>query len=532
MFNSMKKPAIAIAALALSFSAHAQSLDDGIKMYKYERYQSAEKILTPLAASNAMANYYLGLSELGLGDINGAKATFAKFPDDAANMSGQAWVAFDQNNPTLGMQIVAQVAAKGKKKDWQPLQYAADAITYTNGGNYQQAVDWYKTALQYTDDANVHISMGDAQLKLPGGSGGGPAMDNYQHVAEKDAKNSLVFSRMGALWYAARNYNSAIDNYNKAKEADPTNPLPYRDLALAYERAGNYDLAYQNIQQYMQLSDKSEQDQQQYSDILYLSKHYVENITQAKQLISSGAKNPALYGSLAFSQYQTHDSVDALNNARIYFSKQDPSKITPMDYLTFGQIYGVMGKQDSAEMEYNIALQKDTAKDKSDIYRQIAEGFKDAKDYKRSADWYGKLITANPNTQAVDYFWWGAMYYYSQDYKNAATAFEQMETKYPDQPSATYWRGRVGAALDPEGKEGTGAPFFVKWLAAVGDNYDKKSDLKLAYEYLVLVNYNKKDKANEELYKGKLRALDPSDNLLQQIEANEKAPTPKKTTKK
>src|SRR6185312_14933136 len=118
---------------------------------------SAEKILTPLAAGNAMANYYLGLSELGLGDINGAKATFAKFPDDAANMSGQAWIAFDQNNPTQGMQIAAQVAAKGKKKDWQPLKYAADAITYTNGGNYQQAVDWYKTALQYTDDADVHI---------------------------------------------------------------------------------------------------------------------------------------------------------------------------------------------------------------------------------------------------------------------------------------------------------------------------------------------------------------------------------------
>ena len=50
----MKQPIVIMAALAFGFQAQAQSLEDGVKMYKYERYESAKKILTPLAASNPM----------------------------------------------------------------------------------------------------------------------------------------------------------------------------------------------------------------------------------------------------------------------------------------------------------------------------------------------------------------------------------------------------------------------------------------------------------------------------------------------
>ena len=47
-------------------------------------------------------------------------------------------------------------------------------------------------------------------------------------------KNSLGYSRIGKLWYDAKNYPDALSNWQKAKDADPQNPLPYRDLATAY----------------------------------------------------------------------------------------------------------------------------------------------------------------------------------------------------------------------------------------------------------------------------------------------------------
>lgn len=522
----MKKTIVLLSALAFAATAQAQSLDEGVKMYKYERYQSAEKALTPLAAGNAMANYYLGLSQLAENKVNDAKATFAKYPDDPANMSGNARIAFMEKNVMQGNQLAANVAAKAKKKDWQPLKYAADAITYTDGGNTQQAIDWYKAALQNTDDADVHIDLGDAYQKTAGG--GGEAMNNYEHVTEKDTTNSLAFSRIGALWYAAHNYQSALDNYSRAKNADPSNPLPYRDLANAYFWVGKYDLALQNIQQYMNLSDKTTADKIQYLDILYLSKNYKDAAAQAQDLINSGEKNPDIYGILGFSQNELKDSVNALNNARIFFQQKDPSKIRPLDYVSYAQIWMSNSKADSANYYFSKAIAADTAQDKSDLYRQIAENFKDSKNYAMSAQWYNKLITENPSTQALDYFWAGVMYFYAQDYTNAATVFEKFETKYPDQPSATYWRGRVAAAQDPEAKSGAAVPFFTKWITAVGPTYDKKNDLKLAYEYLLLYYYNKNDKANEQTYKEKITAIDPADNMVKQIEAAEKSGGAKK----
>src|SRR5690348_3550953 len=101
----MKKLIVAAAIIFFSIQLNAQSIQDGIKMYKFERYESAEKILTPLATGNAMANYYLGLSQLELGKVADAKTTFAKFPEDPANMAGMARVAYAQNNAALGNQL-------------------------------------------------------------------------------------------------------------------------------------------------------------------------------------------------------------------------------------------------------------------------------------------------------------------------------------------------------------------------------------------------------------------------------------------
>src|SRR5689334_13537483 len=154
----MKQPIVIIAAMALGFSAQAQSLDEGIKLVKYERYESARKVLAPMAGGNAAANYYLGLADLGLEDVTAAKADFAKFPQDPANMAGMARVAYTEKNVAEGNRIAKEVAGKAKKKDWEPLKYAADAITYTDGGDFQQAIAWYKDALTKNDNADLHIS--------------------------------------------------------------------------------------------------------------------------------------------------------------------------------------------------------------------------------------------------------------------------------------------------------------------------------------------------------------------------------------
>lgn len=530
--NNMKKIILILTAVVLGINAWAQgTLDQGIKMYNYKKYQTAQGILAPMADKDPMANYYLGLSYLGLGDIEKAGATFSKFPEDPANISGTARVAYAKKDVTRGNQIVKDLAAKAKKKDWQQQKYAADAITYSEGGDNNQAIAWYKDVLtKNPNETSTHIGIGDAYRKVAGG--GGEAMTNYEFVSDKDPKNSLALSRIGDLWYDARNYPSALDNYARAKEADANNPLPYSSLADAYARSGRYKLALENIQQYLKLSDNTTEDQLRYTRILYLGQSYCDAAAKAKEIMQGPMTSDVkteMYGILGFSQAECGDSIEAMKNIRTYFSMQQPSKILPGAYIQYGKLLLKLNMLDSAGYYYTKGIAGDTAGNKTDIYRQIAEAFKAKKEYCKSAEWYDNLIKANPSTQAGDYAWRSIMYYYCKDYTSGMASATDFATRHPDQPSAIYWQGRIQMAVDSEATTGSAEPYFQKWLATPGDK--KPNDLKGAYTYLMYYYFHKGDKEQLAVYKEKIRAIDPKDRSLLEIEEAEKAPANKTKTK-
>lgn len=526
------KPIVLMAAMALAVNVQAQSLEEGIKMYKYERYESAKKQLMPLMTSNPLANYYYGLSILELQATDAAKSIFAKYPDNYANISGMARVAFAEGRTAEGMQIASGLAGKAKKKEWEQLKYAADAITYTDGGDVQQAITWYKAALAINDNADLHLGLGEAYLKQP--TGGGEAMSNFEKITEKDPKNSLAFSRIGKLWYQAKNYALALENYEKAQQADPTNPLPYRELATAYSLTGKYELAKQNMEKYLERSDKSPEDIQKYMEILYLAHYYKEAADKAQEFINKGNAKPSYYGIIGYSQYELSDSANkyGLENVRRYLNTNDPKKVTPNDYRGFAKVLLKNNMGDSANFYFNKAVASDTAANKADAYRENAEALREGREWLLSAEWYKKLVTSFADkAKALDYFYWGVCAYYGHDFPQAATAFEQMETKFPDQPSATYWRGRTAAAIDNEAKQGTAEPFYIKWLNF--PNYERKSaDLMQAYQYLALYYYNKGDKENAKKYLDEIEKIDANNSFLKQMrDVMNKAAAPAKKGK-
>ena len=526
---NMKRMIVVIAAMLFSLGMNAQSLDDGIKMYHYERYQTARGILEPLAASNAQANYYVGLAQIGQGELEAAKATFNKYSTDPANISGLARVAFEQKKVAEGNKIAENVAGLAKKKDWEPLRYAADAITYTEGGNYQQAISWYKKALTVEPNNEwLLLGLGDAQRAWArvNHSGSGDAMTNYEKIVGFNPKNSLVYSRIGSLWYAATTYKLAQENYDKAIEADPENPIPYRELANAYQRQGNYEKAKEAIEKYRAKSDKNADVERQYLGLLYLSKDYKKAIDGARELLKSGAKNPGIHGILGASLYEVGDTTtveEAAKEYGIYMQTRDPNKITAQDYITYGNILLRNKQTDSATRYFNVGLSKDTTADKSKLYRDIAEGFKAAKEYKTAAVWLSK-VAAEGKATATDYFYYGYYNFVTEGIDTAAKAFEEMETKFPDQPVATLYRGRVAAAIDSNAKTGAAIPHYEKWLAIPdSDKYTKKKpDLMNAYQYLAFYYYNRNDKANMKKYLDEIEKLEPTNSFLKQLRDAEK----------
>lgn len=528
----MKKTIVVVAALMLSLGVKAQSLEEGIKMYNYERYASAHKALEGQAGSNALANYYLGLAQLEEGNTDAAKATFGKYPEDAANKAGMARAAFAQKNAAEGNRIAAEVASMAKKKNWEPLLYAADAVTYTKGGDYMQAISWYKKGLESSaDNPNLLIGLGDAyrQLARTGKiSSSGEAMTAYEKATGKDPNNSLAYSRIGKLWYDARNYPLALENYEKAKNADPSNPLPYGDLADAYYFSNNLAKAKENIEKYRELSDKSPEVEERYLYILYLSGDHANAIKQAENLIGSGKAKPGFYGIIAYSNLEmpAGDSVKAMEYAKRYFAMQDPEKIKADDYLKYGMIAAKLGQDDTANFYFNKYEATDTvAVNKLANTRKIAELYKNRKVYTTSADWYGKVVATGSGT-ANDYFYWG--YYNFVNSYNLATAvkaFDEMQTKFPDQPTAFYYAGRVGAGIDSNAKTGAGLKHYEKWLAIPdNDKYTKKkADLMNAYQYMAAYYYNNNDKANMDKYVSEIEKLEPGNAFAAQMRTNAKS---------
>ena len=536
-----KKAILAAAFISFNIVTQAQSLEEGIKMLQYERYETAQKILEPLATGNARANYYLGLAQLGGEKKDVARATFNKFPDDAANIAGLARVLFAEGNTTEGTTKALLAASKAKKKEWEQQKFAADALA-AEGGNPKLAVEYYTKAMEKApENLDLKISFGDASQKLEDGAG--RAMSSYQNVMAKDAKNSLVYSRMGALWYAARNYDSALINYARAKTADPNNPLPYRDLANAYFYVGKYELAKQNSDEYLKLSDKSVEDKIQHANLLYLAKYYPDAIKEMQDLINSGAEKPYMYRIIGYSLSELKDSVNAASNAANaltnmdkFFAKQDPKKILPLDYMYYGKILTQNGKVADADIYFNKAVAADPSNDKSDVYKKIAEGFvsqKNTEAYAKAGEWYGKIPAENPNAKAIDYFNWGLYKYFGKKYDDAAKAFAAMRAKFPEQPSAILWQGRVAAAVDNEGKTGGALPYFNEWLK-IEDTKDytkKPADLNKAYQYIALYSYNNGDKAQTQKYMDLISAIDPNDAFVKQLKAAMKPAAPSKPKK-
>lgn len=522
----MNKILVTVMVSTIAFHVSAQSVQDGEKMISYGRFESAAKVLRPLSEKDPQANYYLGLAELGLEKSDAAKQTFAKYPDNFYNQAGTARILFAEGKKDEATKVLYTIVDKAKKKEWEKYKVAADAITYTTGGNINDAINWYTKSVEISANANSYIAMGDAYLKTQ--SGGGMAMTSYEKAVDLATNNSLAYSRMGSLWYAARKYDDALKNFNMSKDADPSNPLPYKELAEAYQKAGKYDRALENIKKFIDLSDKSIDDQITYANLLFLSENYGEANVKIEELLANGVQKPYLYRLVGYSSYETKNYPKALEYMHKFFAIETrPDKLIFDDYLYMGRIMGALAASDaqhatlyndSADFYLNKAVAMVPASEKGELFKKIADNYKDAKEYAKAGVWFGKVVANDPDAPAIDYFNWGLYAYYGQDLNDAAKAFASMRQKYPDEGSAIYWQARTAAAVDHEAKTGGAVQFYKEWLEFKHEGYDHKdSDLMNAYNYLAFYYYNTENEKEAMVWINKILEKEPQNDFANQV---------------
>lgn len=515
--NKTKILFLSVIALFFANSIWAQEISNAVKLYEYKRYASAIKELEPMAATNSEANYYLGLCYIGLEDLDKAQGIFSKYADDPANISGKARILFEKDKATDAMALVQQVAGKSTRKNKFPLLYAADAITYTHGGNYNMAVEWYNTFKEEKgENAEVLIHLGDAYRKMQGG--GGNAMTAYQKAADL-GNPSISNYKQGNLWYAAKNYDSAKACYERATQYDENNPLPFYDLANAYYKINKYELAKQQIEKYLAKSDNAPEDQMQYANILYLSKDYDGAIKKMTELLHSGNGKSYMYRILGYCFLEKDNVAEALKNMDLLFAKHPANRILPDDYINYAKILSKTdNRKEEAMTYYEKGIAADTSADKSQLFRSLAESFVEQKDYAKGAIWYKRVTELKtPSVDILDFWWAGVCYYRIEDYKNSEDMFTKMTAERPDEPSGFYWLAKVAAAQDPEFNKGNASAAFKKYLEMVGDNQDKKNEIVNAYTYLAVVAYNTKSYTDAKTYSNKIMEFEADNATAKQI---------------
>jgi tetratricopeptide (TPR) repeat protein len=284
-----------------------------------------------------------------------------------------------------------------------------------------------------------------------------------------------------------------------------------------------YKISKENIEKYLELSDKSADDQMQYANTLFFAKEYQPAVNKMQELISNGIEKPYMYRVIGFSLFELKDYKGAIENMDKLFAKQEPAKIIPLDYMYYGKLLlkdSVKAAQADSYFEKGIAA--DTSADKTPLYRELAEIYKDAPNYKAAAKWYKKTSeTGSSSVDALDYWWSGVMYYYAKDYVNAEPMLTLMSQKYPEEPSSYYWLARNTIELkDKDYKNGAATPMFTKWLGMVkADDPAKKNDLVKAYTYIAMVAYNTKNKVEATTYCNKILALDAANKTAKDIKA-------------
>ncbi|CAL1516536.1 hypothetical protein [Chitinophaga sp. MM2321] len=542
---------------AASGSVMAQSVEDGLKDLYYGKNLSAKQTFEKVIAAKPTddkAYYYMGIAQLALEDNAGAAATFQKglqtVPTSALLQAAMGRIDLIKGDAAAAKTKFEAASTATEGRDGDVARAIADANTEVKGGDRAYALtvmekllnnEGRKKKQQYTATAADYIELGDAYRYL-GGENGGKAISTYEKALELEPNNAEAVMKEGLVNYNARLKAEAVADWTKATNLDPKYAPAFHELFLFYTTPKkdqlSWDRAADYLEKYMQVADPADKLKNDYysASISFFKKDYENAITKGKAALAGADEvYKGKFSRLIGDAYlQKGDSLGAKQVMDEYVKSVGESKLEPLDYKLLSEIYGRVVVADSAQAAINDSLASmylenyatsDTTKD-ADTYRLVAESFKKLRDYKRSAEWYTKLVNDfddKANTGKIqDYFWKGTMELYARDYDAADSTFGSFVAKYPEQEAfGLYWRGRANMAKDSDAKLGLAVPYFEKFFEAGGAEKMKPTQLMYPYQYMMIYFYNKEDKANLQTYIDKVLSIDPNNATVKQIKENQ-----------
>ncbi|MDE3234775.1 MAG: tetratricopeptide repeat protein [Bacteroidota bacterium] len=511
---------VLFAACALPVGVHAQSLEDGKKMFMYERYNSARQIFADLTSHNAndpAAWYWLIRTDAELKDSAAARKHRQEVPAAIVSNSliqvTDGFLALETGDSVTAQKDFQSAIGTQRKKDPEILEAVAESNIASVKGNLQYAINLLQEAAK-KDKKNpaLYCAIGDAYRMMYNGS---EAFRAYQQAMDIDKNYADAYYKAGKIYQSQNNVDIFTEYYNKAIAADAHFAPVYYQLYYYYYY---HDLtkAAENLNNFIANSDKDIQNNYRLMDMYYLQKKYPEAIAMGKQIEQQTPNDikPRMYKLFAYSYFDTNQYADAETNMKKYLSLEQDSNLIAKDFDLMARVCDKTNRQDEAADWYSKAFARE--KDSTHLLeyaKKLAATYTKEKNYHEQAYWLGKVYQLNKAATNVDLFYWGVAAYKAKEYANADSVFARYTTKYPDQVFGYYWRARSNAAIDTAMETGIAIPHYQKMIEVIGKdtaNTNNRKWLIQAYGYLAAYKANKEKQYNEALdYYERVLALDP-----------------------
>jgi tetratricopeptide (TPR) repeat protein len=512
----------------ISLAAFAQTVPDAKKYMYYERYKSAGEVLQNVIKTdpaNGEAWYLLSKAYLLSNDPAPLQQALAQCPatvkDEPFYQVAYGHFLLSKGNKDSARYYFEQALNKTREKNPDILSAVAEAHIIAKTGDANYAIQLLGKAIDRDKkDPALYILQGDANRKLGNGS---DAYKTYTAALEKDNRNASALYRIGKIFVSQKNPEMYLKYFNQALEADSSYAPALYEMYYHYYFT-DAQKALQYFQQYVAKSDVDKNNDVLYTDLLYLNKQYQAAITKAQQLLSqhSGDSMPRLYKLMAYSYLGTKDTVNAMTNMNLYFSKETDSNKVVKDFEIMADLYAtVPGKEDSAITYYlkTVNMAKDHP-DRFQFYKKLAELYKGRKDYLNQAQWLGMYWQDNPKASNLDLFNWGIAHFRGEAYVQADTVFGTYIQKYPEQAFGYYWRARTNSLMDSIMEKGTAIPWYNQLITMLEKDPTNKTNKKWlieAYGYLAAYETNQiKDYKSATENLKKILAIDPENKDAQQ----------------
>jgi tetratricopeptide (TPR) repeat protein len=208
--------------MAIVLTAGAQTVDEGKKLFEYERYRSAIEVLKKTVMANPQdvnGWYWLTRSQLAAGYKDSAESSIQQMPADIKTQPLgkviQGAFLLQKEDSLASLQLFMEAIGTKRKKDPAIQLAVANAIIDAPKGNLYRAIELLQDAAD-RDKKNtwIYLSIGDAYRKLYNGS---EAVKAYQEAIDADSRNAEAYYKIGKIYQTQNNVDVFTEYYTKGR---------------------------------------------------------------------------------------------------------------------------------------------------------------------------------------------------------------------------------------------------------------------------------------------------------------------------